>query len=583
MRRLRVGALLIVACAGIALAPSPSQVQSGTAAGGRALPIGTAVLACPELSVSDDSASTLAGLVVPGGDPGDPEGDPDGATEGATDGATEGAGSAALRILSARSDLARLTAPGDPLTLLVAERSQPPILLEASGAWAPAAVAGVASNELAGAGAGLASAACPAPGPQWWFVGAGSQLGRGAALLVSNPAQEPARFDLTLYARSGPVEALAGRGIDLAPQAHLRLRLDALVAEQDLLAVHVRATSGRVGAALRDVAVPRGDSPRGVDYIPPAVAPTTQLVIGGIPGGAGARDLVLVNPGSQFATVTPRLITAAGPVELPGLASVAVPAGSVISIPLAGQLAQRSASLVLTSDVPITGGLRSSWGTSTRDIAWLSAVPAVRPPNWLGAAAAVPAGKGLVTEVTVVAPESAVAGSLSVSTTGKADESLFSADGPLAAGELAPGPDPARGPEVITSGSTEPQLIRVEVPAGSQQTVVLPATAAGALAHVWWRSDAGSGPAVLSHLTRQEAGPGATGYSWWPTESAVERTPVREDVGTLAPVGSSGSDDTSAGAGQGRSAMSVLESRLPLCAPVVVARSPRARGRPSRR
>jgi hypothetical protein len=102
---------------------------------------------------------------------------------------------------------------------------------------------------------------------------------------------------------------------------------------------------------------------------------------------------------------------------------------------------------------------------------------------------------------------------------------------------------------VITEGSTVPTPVRVQVPAGAQRAVELPGVFEGALAHVWWRSDPGSGPAVLSHLTRAEDGPAATGYSWWPTISAVPGTPVREDLGTLAPLGSI--SDTTADAGGG--------------------------------
>ena len=182
--------------------------------------------------------------------------------------------------------------------------------MQADGSWAPSAFAGVVARQQEGTSEGLSSAACSPPGPQWWFVGAGSQLGRGAALLVSNAAEEPARFDISLYSGAGPVQALAGKGIDLGPGSSVRLRLDALAPDEELLAIEVRATSGRVAAAVRDVAVPSEDRPRGVDFIPRGPGPGTRLVMAGIPEGDGDRDLVLVNPGTQFATVTPRLLTA---------------------------------------------------------------------------------------------------------------------------------------------------------------------------------------------------------------------------------------------------------------------------------
>lgn len=251
MRRLLIAGVSLAALVAVGLAPAPPDSDPQPTH----RPVTSAVLACPQLVVTDDSADVL-GAVVAG----------DGAL-------ASGAGSAALRPIGAAADLARLAGPDQPVGLLVAEQSQPPIVMHARRSWAPSALAGIAAHDLAGRSAGIASAACARADNEWWFVGAGSQLGRGAALLVTNPALEPARFDIALFARSGPVEALAGRGIDLGAQRDVRLRLDALAPDQDLLAVQVRATSGGVVAAVRDVAVPRGESPRGVDYIGPAVPP----------------------------------------------------------------------------------------------------------------------------------------------------------------------------------------------------------------------------------------------------------------------------------------------------------------------
>jgi hypothetical protein len=445
-------------------------------------------------------------------------------------------GSASLRRIDADLDLARITGPGQPVSLIASQRSQPPIVMWASGAFASASVAGVASHEIAGAGAGLASAQCPAPSPEWWFVGAGSQLGRGSALLVSNPAQEPARFDITMFARSGPVAALAGKGINLGPQSRVRLRLDALAQGEEMLALRVRATSGRVAAALRDVAVPRGESPRGVDFIPPSGVPSRRLWIGGVPGGDGSRDLVLVNPGEQFATLQVELLAEDGPTQLVDLTTLAVPAGSVISTSLDRVLKGRPGTIALTSDVPVTGGVRSDWGRARRDTSWLSATPGVRSPNPLAAAAVVPAGPGLTTTITVAAPETAVSGTIQVLATGSDEESIFTAEGPLGSGELAAASDAqAAGPAVVTGAVRMEPAIQVSVPAGTQRQVTLTGLEDAAVAHVTWTSDADSGPALVSHVTVDPERPAATGFSWWPTASAVAILPVREDIGVLVP------------------------------------------------
>ena len=544
MRRLAVLGLAAASVAAVLVAPAPSGPDRPDVV----RPVSNAVLACPELAVTEDTVHTLAGLVAPGG--------------GAT---TAGRGSASLRVIDGELDVARLPGVGQPVDLVVAGRSQPPYLLLASQTWAPEAVAGVAGFEVEGAGAGLVSAACPPPGPLWWFVGTGSELGRGSALLVSNPAQEPARVDITLHARSGPVAALAGKGINLGPQSHVRLRLDALAQDEDLLAVQVRSTSGRVVAALRDVAVPRGVQPRGVDYIPPAIAPTTRLWIPGIPDAPAQRDLVLVNPGTQFATVRTRLLTEGGPTPLAGLATIAVPAGSVITTSLDRVMPRTSGTLELVSDVPVTGGVRAAWGSQRRDVAWLSAVPPVARPTSMAAAAAVPAAPGLVTTVTVAAPDGAVTGTLLVLTTGTAEGSVFTPEGVAEAERAAQrraqeeqraaeeadgrdaedaadagrdGPEPTRIPSgvaLLAGDVATAPAVPVSVPAGSQRTIEVPVPRGASLAHLVWRSDPGTGPAVVSHLVVNNDAVSATGYSWWPTVSAVRATAVREDAGVLAP------------------------------------------------
>ena len=481
--------------------------------------VSSAVLVCPPSSGAGDAASVLGALVT---------------------GPAFGPGSAAVRRIEAEADLVRLDGVGRPVALTSVGVSQPPLLVQADGSWAPSALAGVVSRQPTGTAQGLSSAACPVPGPDWWFVGGGSQIGRGAALLVSNPAEEPARFDISLYSGAGPIQALAGKGIDLGPAASVRLRLDALAPDEDLLAIEVRATSGRVAAALRDVAVPNQDRARGVDNIPPAQAPGTRLVIAGVPAGEGRRDLVLVNPGSQFATVTPRLLTEDGPQELGGLATIAVPAGAVIQVDLARVLAGRTGSLDLVSDVPITGGARAEWGTATRDVVWSAAVPLIGGPDPLGGAAAVPSGPGLVTSVAIAAPEGAVRGTLSAITLPVASPAVAALSG-----EPGAPPDQADLAVVLSQESALTFSDVVDVPAGSQRVITLPADDAGrggvgasaGLRTLWWRSAEGSGPAAVTHLVVDPQLPLATGYPWWPLASSVLEVQVREDLGVLAPTG----------------------------------------------
>ncbi len=516
MRRIVLGVLVAAGLVAAALAPrvGPEPDQAAFRE------VTSSVLVCPEMTAAGNAINVLGAVVA---------------------GPADESGSAVLRPITGASDLVRLAGPGEPVALRSVRRSQSSILMQADGSWAPSAFAGVLARQLEGTSEGLSSAACAPPRPQWWFVGAGSQLGRGAALLVSNAADEPARFDISLFSGAGPVQALAGKGIDLGPSSSVRLRLDALAPDEELLAIEVRATSGRIAAALRDVAVPSEERPRGVDFIPPAQAPATRLVIAGIPEGDGDRDLVLVNPGTQFATVTPRLLTATGPAVIEGLASVAVPAGAIIQVDLTRVLEGRAGTLDLTSDVPVTGGARAAWGRARRDVVWLSAVPLIRDPDPLGGAGAVPTGPGLTTTVTVAAPDTDVRGTLTVLTT--LSDDVVALSGEQAAVQDGAGADSGAaggvGPEVVLPGQPAgTQTLPVTVPAGAQRSIVVPGGGAAAdagLTTLSWRSDPGSGPAAVSHVALDARLPLATGYPWWPVASSVTAVSVREDLGILAP------------------------------------------------
>ena len=175
---------------------------------------------------------------------------------------------------------------------------------------------------------------------------------------------------------------------------------------------------------------------------------------------------MVVNPGDQFATIALRLATEDGTAALAGLDTVTVPASSVVSLDLVRALAGRSGTLLLQSDVPVTAAVRSAFGDSTRETAWLSATPPVRGENLMAAAGAVPAGAGLTTVVTVAAPDGLVSGTLSVLTTGQARNSVFATDG----GPLANSESGLPALQRSTAPAVRQALV---VPAGTERSVTL--------------------------------------------------------------------------------------------------------------
>ena len=123
---------------------------------------------------------------------------------------------------------------------------------------------------------------------------------------------------------------------------------------------------------------------------------------------------------------------------------------------------------------------------------------------------------------------------LTVSGTGRARDSIFSETGELA-DRVRDDRSASRDVDVVTSESIALATIAVDVPAGQVRTISIPEAARSSILHLVWRTADGSGPAMVSHLALDRDVPLATGYSWWPTLSAVTGVRVREDVGVLAP------------------------------------------------
>ena len=92
---------------------------------------------------------------------------------------------------------------------------------------------------------------------------------------------------------------------------------------------------------------------------------------------------------------------------------------------------------------------------------------------------------------------------------------------------------------MLATQAPRTEVIAVAVPAGSQQSIVVPGggpESPAGLTTLSWRSDPGSGPVAVSHAALDATVPLATGYSWWPIASSVTAVAIREDLGILAPV-----------------------------------------------
>lgn len=282
----------------------------------------------------------------------------------------------------------------------------PPLVVRGTGGLAPGLAASQSTVDTAGEQRGLSWAACTAPTTDAWSVGSGAAVGRRGSVHLTNADSAPAVVDLTLWGPDGPVSAPSGRGVLVAPGTQEVVALDALAPGAARLAVRVRTREGRVAVAVRDSEV-RGLDPRGVDWVPTAAAPSRRLVVPGVPGGDGSRELQVLAPGDTDALVSLRLSTADGSFAPLAVDRFTVPAGTVATLDLTRALDESPAAVLLEADVPVTASVltrRGVPGGAAAELAWTAATApvgdlAVLPPS--------PAAPGRTDEVLVTAPDGA--------------------------------------------------------------------------------------------------------------------------------------------------------------------------------
>ncbi len=201
---------------------------------------------------------------------------------------------------------------------------------------------------------GLSAAACVVPRTDHWFTGVDVRGQAQSEVVVANLDGTEASVDLTVYAESGRIPA--PRGVEVTGNSSKTISLGVLPRGEAPLTVQVSSSDGRVAAFVRQRTW-AGDVPLGVDWLPAAGEPATELVVAGIPAGNGQRRLVLTNPGERTATVAVSVQSESGPVELAGAEQVEVPAGTTRSVAMTSGLAGQYGALKLTSSQPVTAGM----------------------------------------------------------------------------------------------------------------------------------------------------------------------------------------------------------------------------------
>ena len=383
---LALAVLAVIVVGGSALAPQQARTATTTTSTGRTVTVcatGTPARASARASASPaPSGAGPSGAGPSGAGPSDSPTPGDAVVAAPGDVAVVASGPADASSPPGRVQVSRLGSDQVDLTVdrsghgATLDRAAAPVLLVGEGAMASTGSGAVLSVTADGPERGLEAAPCLPPTTAAWFPGVASGAEDRTELVLSNPDAAQAELDLKFYGRNGRVVVPGSPAVVVAAHSSRSVSLTDLVDAQSPLSVSVEATVGRVSAVARRIRSV-ADQPAGADWIVPATPPTLTTDIPGVPGDAGARELVVTNPGSVRATVAIRVLGLQGPYAPAGADSLVVPPESSASVALADGLAGAAAGIELASDQPVTGAVTSTSarGGAGVDIAVQSARP----------------------------------------------------------------------------------------------------------------------------------------------------------------------------------------------------------------
>jgi Family of unknown function (DUF5719) len=500
LRRLATFGVVLLAIAVLYLAASQTMPSAGSAAtaqpatssAGTTVAVTSVTRACPPPGPGTGIAR-VAMVAVPG-----------------QEAASQAAGSAQLRAMPVASAAAagQGTAPVSvttPGTLALETAPQPAqyggTAVSATGAMAP----GFEAEDATASGVGMVS--CTHPGSDMWFVGAGEQAGAPTTLLyLMNTGTVAASVEATLLTDAGVQQGLSS-AITVGPGRYLSVNLAQYVRGSVVIAVHVQAITGQIAAAVWQGPA-RGP---GGTWLPQAAEPATQVVIPGLTTASSAARLFVVVPGATDARVKVEALTAHGPFLPFGTALQDAPAGASSSIALTA-LGASAASLVLTSNVPITAGIAVP-GTGIG-----SFTAAVGPVSGQGVVAGNPGGKQGSVGLILSAPDGAASASITVI--------------PAAVGTAQPGKSPQPGqttqsaPQAVQVAAGRTIQVTLQPPAGNQPFAIVVTP------------HPGSGPLYAARVVTSGSGLSGPVISILPVPSApteVTLPPARDSYTAILP------------------------------------------------
>jgi hypothetical protein len=242
---------------------------------------------------------------------------------------------------------------------------------------------------------GRAAERCAGPGTDFWFAGPGVFTAPHIQVFLMNVSAQPADVTVQAFTDAGPLQGSTDTGVAVAPHSMVTQSLDKMLHGTRMVALQVRTSVGQVVAAVRET-----HSGHAGAWLPTSAAPSTRIVIPGMPAARGTRQLFLAVPGTSDAHITLNAITAKGSYRPTGGAGLDIPGGSVAQVSLAS-LSGIYGALVVSSTAPVTASLMVPGGQQGSPGAFTAAAPAIHEQ---GVVAANVAGKGAASSLVLSAP-----------------------------------------------------------------------------------------------------------------------------------------------------------------------------------
>jgi hypothetical protein len=363
------------------------------------------------------------------------------------------------------------------------------IVVQATGAMAQ----GLAV-EQSGPG-GLITGQCPAPGTDFWFVGPGDTSASQIDLYLMNTDSAPADVQVDALTDSGPPLGSADSGIVVPPHGIVVQSVGTLLKGSRVIALHVTTSAGRVAASVRES---KNSTDDGV-WLPEAQTPAKNLIIPGLPGSAGPRELYIAVPGAGNAQIKVTAVTAKGSYQPTGGSGIDLAGDSSVSVELPS-LGSVAGAVKVSASVPVAAAILVPGGASGAPGA-ISA--ASTPISEQGIVAASPAGSSGSAELVISAPGKAATVSI-VAATSKI-------------------PFAGQTPQVVTIAAGHSVVRRIKPPRGGKTTdfsvVVTP--------------QAGSGPVYVGRVISA----GGVVRTILPVTSALTWVPLPGTQDSLSVVG----------------------------------------------